>query len=392
MEIETVANNGFDVVMLRGSGTISALASLTPAFTSLMQEHPQNSIVIDMSQVSSIDTSVIRLFQNIKKKMDASQRKLFLLHPSTEHTKQIAAVMENTPIPIIERISELQQNVNARTYQNFLPFTIEENQFLRMRLSCGICGSPNVYGYLFNKNDYLWNWPTEDYFPECTAQTGESFDLFSALPIICADCLTASIELSSFNILSEDNVIRHHSSFNDQTKLLLSKALKKRKKLIDEIGVTIGDNFFKVPRNRVATLNIYLLSEMCSRIIAINHNEVTMFTVGFLNYITLLYCERTMKTGLIDNCRSFLTQVISSPGRYNHVQLSQAYFILFISALSLGKMKDITSIMENYSTHMEQAGTVNESVPSIDSAAFWFNRADEIWKQEISKKSSLITS
>ena len=392
MGIETVSNNGFDIAVLDGALTVSELASLTPALSSLLQEHPQNSIVLDMSKVTSVDASTSRLLQNIKKKMDAANRRLYLLNPDEEQLSQLNPPGSTSPIPVINSISELQENVNLNTFKRYLPYAYEdEGGQLRLRLSCGVCGSSNVFGYLINKNDFEWKWPSEDYFPECVfTESGESFDFFGALPIVCTECLTTSIEIANFNVVDENNTIKYHSTFNDQIKLLLSKTIKKRKKILEEINVTIGDSFFKYPRNRMATLYCYLLAESCSRIASVNYNDSDMFTVGYLNYIALLYCEKTMKQGLIDNCRTFLTQVVSAPDRYNLIQLAQSYYIIFVSSLSLGKFKDLSKIMENYTDLIEQAGTVSDTPNSLDSPSFWFNRADEIWKNEISSKSSAI--
>lgn len=391
MGIETVSNNGFDVAVLDGAITVSELASLTPALSSLLLEHPKNSIVLDMTNVTSIDTSTTRLFQNIKKKMDASNRRLYLLNPADDQKELLIQSGGTTAIQIIRSITEIQANVNLNTYQQYLPFVLPDDNHNRLRLTCGICGSSNVFGYLINKNDYQWRWPTDDYFPECIQKSGEPFDYFSNLPIICTDCLTTSIDVSNFNLVDESNTVIHHSIFKDQIKLLLSKTIKKRKKILDEVGVTVGDTFFNSPRNRVSSLYCYLLAESCARIAAINISDGNMFTVGLLNYTALLYCEKQLKPVLIDNCRTFLTQVIAAPEHYNHVQLAQAYYIIFVSSLSLGKFKELSKIMESYTELMELAGGVTDSANSLESPAFWFNRADEIWKSEISKKSSAIS-
>ena len=116
-----------------------------------------------------------------------------------------------------------------------------------------------------------------------------------------------------------------------------------------------------------------------------------MFTIGYLNYLTLLFSDKSTKERLIDNCRTWLTQTLSDQEQYNHVEISQSFFIVFVASLSLGKYKDLSKIMENYNAFMDQIGTVSEESNDINSPHFWFNRADEIWKDEIAKKSSAIT-
>ena len=75
MDIETVSNKGFQVVIPHGDLTINALASLTPALTSIINEHPENDLVFDFSKVTSIDTSTAHLLLNIRKRLESAHRK-----------------------------------------------------------------------------------------------------------------------------------------------------------------------------------------------------------------------------------------------------------------------------------------------------------------------------
>ena len=390
MNIETVSNNGYNIAQLQGAFTVGALSSVTPVLSSLIEDYPGNALVIDLSEVESIDHSSIRLITNIKKKLESSHQKLYLLNPNDTLQAQSASVPTASDVTIIENISELQQNVNDATYQRYLPYTTSENGYLRLNATCGICGSNNVFGYLLEKNNYEWGWIKNEFFPTCNLQNGESFDYFGSLPIVCADCLTASIEIDHFNLVDADNNVRHHSKLNDQTKLFLSKTTKKRKKLLEEYDTIIGDTFFQCPRSRPIALSCYLLAESCARIAVANHQGVSMFTVGYLNYIALLFAEKTSKTELIDNCRTWLTQVLTESDQYNHVQLAQSHFIIFIASLSLGKYKDLSKIMENYSTLIEQIGNVGDTANNLNSPMFWYQHAETIWKEEINKKSSAI--
>lgn len=391
MNIESVSNNGYNIAQLQGEFNVGTLSSVTPVLSSLIQDNPGNDLVIDMSEVVSIDSTSIRLLCNIKKKLENSRRKLYLLNPSDDQKEQLRQNQSDDEIPIIGNVSELQQNVNDATFQRYRPFTTPEDNILRYNAQCGVCGSPNVFGYLLEKNIFNWSWLSDEYFPVCKTQSGENFDYFSSLPIVCADCLTTSLDIDHFALTGEgDSTPRRHSTYNDQTKLFLSKTTKKRKKLLEENDILLTDTFFQFPRSRPSALSCYLLAESCARVAMANHQNVSMYSIGYLNYLALLYAEKSAKSELIDNCRTWLTQVLSDQEQYNHVQLAQSHFIIFIASLSLGKYKDLSKIMENFSNLMEQIGNVDDTADNLNSPMFWYSHADHIWKDEINKKSSAI--
>ena len=390
MEIETVANNGFQIAILKGPMSISSFSSLTPVLSGLIQKYPDNDLVLDLSNVPSIDISAMRLLLNLKKRLESSNCRLYLLNPEESQKSAILASPAGTEITIITDIYELQRNVNRSTFELYHPFTVKEGDFYRLHASCGVCGSENIYGYLLNQNDYTWRWPDNDFFPECINKAGETFNYFATLPIVCADCLTASIDITHFNMIDSKGAIRHHANYNDQIKLLLSKGIKKRKKLLEELEVIISDSFFQAPRNRTSALGCYLLTETCARIASVHQHASGMFTVGYLNYLTLFFAELSMKQGMIDNCRTWITQALATPEDLNHVQRALSCYILFIASLSLEKYKELSKIMDDFTELMKSSGTVSDSSANLDSPLFWYNHAETIWKEEIAKKSSAI--
>ena len=390
MDIETVGNNGFQIAILKGPLSIGSFSSLTPVLSGLINKYPDNDLVLDLSAVPSIDINAMRLLRNLKKRLESTNCKLYLLHPDEALRTSIKETCAENDIAIIMDINELQRSVNRDTFEMYRPYTYPEGEYSRLRATCGVCGSENVFGYLLNQNNYTWHWPYNDYFPECMTHDGNSFDYFATLPIVCADCYTASIDIAHFNLADADGVVHRHSSYSDQVKLLLSKGIKKRKKIIEELNVIISDTFFKAPRNRTTALGCYLLAENCARVASVHQSTTATFTVGYLNYLTLFFAETSMKQNLIDNCRTWITQAISSPEACNHMQLAVSYFIIFIASLSLEKYKDLSKIMEDYSDLMKSFDSVSDSAANLDSPLFWYNRAEEIWKEEISRKSSAI--
>lgn len=389
MPFETSSHNGFELLTFHGSQCIGALSKLTPTFTTLLQKHPGSHIVLDLSDVSEIDKSVTKLFININRRLIAAQQQLYLLHPAASYQQQLKD--NSIELKILDDLAELQRNVNKDNYQKYLPCTYPENNLLRLQATCGVCGSSNVIGYCMDSNAYTFQWEQDDFFPHATTATGESFDYFGMLPIICQECFTTSIDINAFNLLDADKAMRQHSNLDDKTKLFLSKTIKKRKKMVDDIGTVIGDDFFKFPRNNTAKLYCYLLSESCARIAVVNQASISMFTVGLLNYLALQYADSTLKTELIDSCRTWLTQALNSPDEYSVVQQAQSYFILLISSLSLQKYKDLSKIMDSFSNLVEENSNVDIEINNLNNPIFWYEKADEVWKSEIAKKSSAFT-
>lgn len=389
MDIETVSNNGFQIAILKGPLSVGSFSSVTPLLSGLIQKFPDNDLVLDLSGVSSIDMSALRLLQNLRKRLDGANCRLYLLNPENELKTSILGSPAGSEMTIIADINELQRSVNRNIFEMYRPYTYPEGDYSRLRASCGVCGSQNVFGYLLNQNDYTWKWPYNDYFPECVTHEGESFEYFAVLPIVCADCYTASIDISHFNLIdTEEGRVRRHSCFSDQVKLLLSKGIKKRKKLIEELNVIVADTFFQAPRNRITALGCYLLAEHCARVASVHQSTSGTFMVGYLNYLTLFFAEASMKQGLIDNCRTWLTQAIANPEECNHMQLAVSHFIIFIASLSLEKYKELSKIMDDFTELMKSLESVSDSSANLDSPLFWYNRAEMIWKDEISRKSS----
>lgn len=389
MPLETSSHEGFELLTFHGPQSISVLSTLTPTFVTLLQEHPGSHLVLDLSDVSEIDKSVTKLFVNISRRLKATQLQLFLLHPATSYQQQLKD--SAIDLPVLDDLAELQRNVNKDSYQKYLPCTYHEDGLLRLQATCAVCGSGNVMGYYMDSNAYTFQWEQDDFFPHATDETGEFFDYFGMQPIVCQECFTTSIDCNAFNLLDSKKVIRQHSNLDDKTKLFLSKTIKKRKKMIDDIGMVIGDNFFKFPRNNTAALYSCLLSESCARIAAVNQTTVSLFSVGLLNYLALQYADTTLKTELIDNCRTWLTQALNTPEKYSVVQQAQSYFILLISSLSLQKYKDLSKIMESFSHLIEASSNVGIEINNLNNPIFWYEKAAEVWKDEIAKKSSAFT-
>jgi anti-anti-sigma factor len=381
--------NNYDTLYLHGSINIGAIPALTPQLSVYFQERSSKDLVIDLTNVITIDSSIIRLFLNIKKRVETNKNHLYLMHPSDDVQSLLTDSNLHKVLTIISDTNELQKTIDKFSYDRFLPFTYEEKGLRRIRCSCGACGSTDVNGYLMAPGTYSWKWRDNDIFPFSEDQTAVFFDYYSVLPIICTDCLMASTDITHFNVIDENNNVHYKSILDDKTKLLLSKSTKKRKKIM-ESNITFSDTYFVFPRNRLASFQAYLLAESCAKSITINKGGIDSFNIGYMNYLALQFAPDNQKEELTSNCRTWLTQVLSDPTPYSALQLAQTYYILIIVSLSVEKFKDVSKFFSDMSTLIKTVPEQDKSLNAINSPTFWFVKAEQIWNSEIEKKSNAL--
>ena len=381
------SHKGFDILKLRGDIKVGVLPRLSPVLSGQTAEHPLQHLVLDLSEVAFVDTSIAKLFANIRKRLESNRKKLYLLHA----LPKVAAVFESAGLrESIADIKDLERAVNDDTYQTFLPSTTEEHDLRRLHCICPACGSKNVAGYLLDENAYTWGWREDDFFPSCSDRAGEKFDFFSALPIACLDCYMVSTDLNHFTVTDANGAVTHHTVLSENAKNLLAKGITKRKKIIESSKGAAGGNSFLYPRDNPTSYTLYLLADSSIRTLALNKNDANPFLVGFLNYTTIRYADREQKDELVDNCRTWLTQAFKEKKMRSHSERAQAYFILFASALSLLRVKEANGFMQEFEAMMRDLSFSKTGLTTINSPLFWFNQAQTMWRREIEKKSSAL--
>ena len=381
------AHKRFDILKLQGDIKVAILPALSPALSEHIAAHPQQHIVLDLSELIAIDASVTKLLANIRKKLESNRKKLYLMHTP----EKFAGLLKNAALTDeIADIHELERGLNEDLYRTLVPYTFDEHDLKRLQCSCVVCGTRNVAGYLLDHNAYSWGWQDDDFFPSCTDSSGEPFDYFAALPVVCLDCFMVSTDLHHFNILDTEGGIAHPSTLSENAKMHLTKNIKKRKKIVEGFDEAAKENFFLYPRNRAACYVIYLLADSCARTLALNKNDSDPFLVGFLNYLAIRYAERELKEELIDNARTWLTQALAEKKIRAHYERAQAYFILFGAALSLEKVKEANVVHQDFSTMMDAISYSKTAHSSINSPLFWFNQMQCLWRKEIEKKSTTL--
>ncbi|MBN1128636.1 MAG: STAS domain-containing protein [Chitinispirillaceae bacterium] len=379
------AHKEFTVIRLQGDLRISELPALSPPLQEHIERHPLHHIVLDLEEVTLIDRSITTLFTNIQKRLESNGKKLFALNPRPD----VAPVLKTAGInETISDIYALERDLNQDVFSTFSVFSHDENGLQRLHCGCEVCGSRSIAGYLLNPNAYSWWWQDDELFPRCRHSSGEEFDFFSMLPIVCRDCHMVSTDIRHFNLIAPDNVISVHSTLSESAKVHLTKNIKKRKKIIDSCADSDNEQFFLYPRGRSASFYLYLLADSSIRTLALNKNDADPFQVGFLNYLAIRYADRSAKDELIDNCRTWLTQARNEQLFRTHGEQAQALFILFSAALSLEKVKEANALIQEFSAMMENISSPESAAATITSPLFWFTQVQAMWRREIARKSS----
>jgi anti-anti-sigma factor len=387
MQISTASFNTYDICAITGEMKIAEIAVLTQTLHKYVQANQGIDLVLDLSGTTFIDSSALRMLINLKKHLDAFGHKLYLFNLSPPINNLIHSVNLDREFEIITDYEKFQRDVAAGEYSLYSQYAWQEGDQKRVSCSCAVCGSSNVIAYLIDPHGYDWKWQEDDPFPMSFIKgTTIVFDVFRLMPILCLECCTCSVELSHFNILDKQDQIVVHSKLDEQSRAILSKSIKKRKKMLEVAGIA-AERFFINPRDNAACCQLYLLAENCAHAMAVEKICATHFTLGYLNYLAIRYAPFEQKAELITNCRTWLTQIFAEEQVYHHHILAKALFILMNASLNANKIKDAAQAYRDFQDLMK---TIPSHVPAsgIDNPHFWFEQATVIWHREIESKSN----
>jgi hypothetical protein len=320
--------------------------------------------------------------------MESLHKRLYLFNLSEE----VRSILDDTNMgkvfAIVNSLDDLEKEILTNVYGLYLPYTREEGGVRRLHCSCAVCGSRDVVGYLLNPNTIDFRWIEDDPFPVAfDRESNKPVEYFSLLPVVCNECFMASIRLADFNVI-HDNAVVIKSGINDKSKNLLTKSIKKRKKMMD-LGLVYGDNFFEHTRDTLAVYKAYELAEFCARTISVTKKGATHFDVGYLDYLAIQYAEPGMKEIHINHSRTWFTQAMSKPEVLSTFELAVIHFVLIVANLNLGKKKEAADLYTDF-------GILNKNMPStvpaegFTSPAFWYKQVEVIWKKEIEVQSEAI--
>jgi|GEM_PF-1050060 len=375
----------YDTFSLEGKMTVSSLIPITAELNMYTGSDQPKDLVLDLSKADYIDSSGIRLIINLKKKMELRNQKFYLLKPS----ENVQNILTETKIiqvfDVINSTDDLENSILTSIYERYLPHTEEIDGLHKLNCSCEVCGSREVIGYLLDQNAYEWRWLDDNPFPSAFEKGKDApFDFFSLVPVVCTECYMASIRVTDFNIVS-NGTVAIRSTLCDQSKNLLVKAIKRRKKMM-EIDTTVGENFFLHPREKIALYKAYELAEFCARTISVVKKANMPFEVGYLNYLAIRYAQSDQKEMFINNCRTWFTQALSKADELSLFELAMSYFVLVVSDLNLFKKKDASKLLADFGTLIKGLPP-NVPTKGFNSPQFWYSQVLKIWDKEIEAQS-----
>jgi anti-sigma B factor antagonist len=389
LDISHLSSGCYDAICFSGEITISTLLPVTAELNQYTSNILSRNMVVDLNEATTIDSNGIRMLINLDKKAKTNKCNFYIMNPS-EHVKNI---LENTNMnkvfSIIDSYDKLESKIQKNIFDMYLPYTKEENGLHRLHCSCSVCGSLEVSGYLIDLNAYNWRWHHDDPFPTAyTKDKDELFDVFGHMPIVCTECYMASIRMSDFNILDKNDSIVFKSNFNDESKNLLSKSIKKRKKMV-ESEFKVDETFIVNPREDDTKYKAYELAELCIRTVSILNKNATPFEIGYLNYMAIQYAKQNKKEEYINNCRTWFTQTLQREEEISSYERVVSNFVLLVAELNLNKKKDAAQRYSDLKTIIDSLPS-SSSDEGLHNPNFWFKQADFIWNKEIKAQSDAV--
>jgi hypothetical protein len=271
--------------------------------------------------------------------------------------------------------------ITRRFKERLTPYTTDFRGLRKLSLQCPVCASPHVVGYLIDDSDFDWKWEGTALFPTSYhAATGELFDAVAVAPLVCTECFFCSTEVDDFQVIDAGGKAAFHSSIDELTKRLLSKSIAKRKKMM-QIGVAVGETFFEHPRNAFSCVNLYLLAEACAQTMAVRKASETSFLVGYLNFMALKYATEEQSVSLINNCRTWLSLVVSDPSLAFATHRAQSFFMLIACGLKLDRVKDSAALLTQFSKFIEAMPPI-PFAQRTDDPYFWYNQAKRLMESD----------
>jgi anti-anti-sigma factor len=377
----------YDVFTLKGDIKIATLLNASGVMSKHIEKNSHKDLVLDLSLVDYIDSSGLRMLINLQKRMATIKKCVYLLNPSEPAKRLLDETRTDKVFTIIDSLDRLDQQIAADIYHKYLPFTTAESDMKRLQLTCAVCGSGCVIGYLFDLNNFKWEWTNSNPFPTAYLPGTETqIDVLGHLPVVCSECYMSSNNIGDFNVVDGETVVIK-SNLNDVNKALLSKTIKKRKKMMQ--NDPISDSFFEYPRDKNACYKAYALAEFCTRNISVSKGSSNPYLVGFLNYLCLRYAKTEEKSDLINNCRTWFTQALNQVDKLNELEIAVSYFAILLSDINLGKFDEGYKAISNIKEHSEKLPQ-SQSARTFTNPAFWYQQAQNIWQTEMDAKSRIL--
>ena len=367
----------YDVFGAGKTLTVTNIPRVRPLINELIQQRNFGDIVLDLSTTEFVDSSAMRFLINISKQLSERNRALYLLRPSDAVRSTLCGVHLDRVFTIIESIHGVERTRAQSAFRVRAPHTKPESGLLRLKARCPLCGGTDVAGYLIDHDSYRWKWKEGDTrFPEArTREGGEPVDVFALMPVVCPDCLAASIDVSHFEVHDGSSTVIP-SSLSEKASLALKKDERGRRETLKH-GVVMGDGFFAHPRDRRCCSYAYDLVLRCAQELASAGDPRSgPFSIGEIAFHALRYAPEERADGLRDLARTYLSRAAEIEQRHTPLQLARAYFMLMHICRDLGKTADASGWHERLAdlTQREQGAGAD----GFCDPGFWLEQSERV--------------
>jgi anti-anti-sigma regulatory factor len=330
-----------------GDITLAQVTGMGREVRDFISKGSGRSCIFDLSAAERVDSSGLNLIANIQKILHASGLTchLFGVTPAVRETIREAGY--ETVLQIVERCEDIPgwARDEGPLPDGYLKYTSAEGEYRRLECSCPVCSSRDVIGYLTDDRDLRWRWTGDAFLPGCRrGGTDTAVDLFAMQPVICMSCFMCSTDIRHFD-MHDNDAVAVESALDGTAAAALSKGRKKRREIMN-IGKTIGDIFFQMPRSDEAFSLAYLLAAECAHAIKARKGAVCPFTIGKHFYFAAARALHERRTDAVSSARAWLTQALQSKQPYSPLQTAQAYFMLIRVSHECGKGKEAVALYE----------------------------------------------
>lgn len=335
-------------------------------------------IDFDLSGVNSIDSSSLRLIINLNKRLQEKGGGVLLVNPS----KVARDILESTNL-----VKVLKVFPTTKEYDAFLTRQSGESTFdywsvgeecnaiiRKVSLKCPICENPNVFGYCLNPEYRHMEWVKNMLLPTCAGATGDKDSDFDRSRVaVCVNCHMASAYLQDFNVTKDDGVVKK-SRLDEGSVALLTKSAQRRKKIMENLSVAAGDDFFKWPRTDAAVLTSYRLAKECARSASNDRESTDAFALTYLNIMDGELSPAKDEAACFDSARAWGMELLETTEKYTEEQVGQVFYYLIMLNIRMEKNKDAKETLERFDSFFEK---IHDNI-TRQAVAFWHQRAHQI--------------
>ena len=119
--------SNYDIVSITGDLTVNVLPAVSPEMTRLINNVPNRDLVLDLSKTNAVDSSALRLFINLQKKLVPQNRHFFILSPTETVLQAIRNTNLDKVLSVVLDMGALDNVVTEAYINRYAHFSQEES-------------------------------------------------------------------------------------------------------------------------------------------------------------------------------------------------------------------------------------------------------------------------